>query len=71
MRSRIPQPYKPAVVKMRVDRGDRSSRMTLFRQLRAPSARIKMRKQKLVHCIIDGISFDQDIASLGQPVVRR
>jgi hypothetical protein len=57
-------------VKVREDRGDGSASITLCsRHLRAPGSGVEVRQQELIHRVIDGVSFQQNVANLDQCLV--
>jgi len=65
VRGGAPQPYKTAVVKVRKDGSDASAGISGSRgRARAPCQRVKVCQQELIHRVIDGVGFQQDVANL-------
>jgi hypothetical protein len=74
MRSGILDPHQPAVMQVRKDRPNRPPSTFRPRQLGAPSPRIEVLQQKLVHRIVDGICLQQTCSERSRieiPTLRR
>ena len=65
MRSGMLDPYEAAVMQMRENGSNGATAAAVdSAQLGAPSPRIEMLQQELIHGVVDGVGFQDDIANL-------
>ncbi len=65
MRSGMLDPYEAAVMQMSENGGNGAAAAAVdSAQLGAPSPRIEMLQQELIHGVVDGVGFQDDIANL-------
>jgi hypothetical protein len=69
MRRGILQPCKTAIVQMGEDGRDGSAAAFFTRRLGAPRTKVEMREDKLVHCVVARVGFEQGVANLGECLV--
>jgi len=65
MWSVLSEPDEAAVMQMREDGRDGAMSLCLG-QLCAPGFRVKVGENQLIHCVIYGVSLEQNVAHLGQ-----
>lgn len=65
MRCGVSEPSEPVVVQMRKDRRDGAAGSVDPGKLRTSGLRIEARENQLIHCVIDGVGFQKNIAKLG------
>jgi len=66
VRGGVLEPYQAAIVQMGEDCGDRAATSLFTGRIRAPGPRIEIREQELVHGVVDGIGFEEDVANFGK-----
>jgi hypothetical protein len=70
MRSGVAEPVTTNVVQMGKDGGDGASAATGGgRSWSAPGTRVEMSKEELIHGVVDGVGFEEDVADFGQGFV--
>jgi hypothetical protein len=71
MRRRILEPAETGVVEVGEDSGDGTAAAVFRgRRLGAPGAWIEMREEELVHGVVDGLSFEEDVTNFLQSCER-
>jgi len=59
------KPHETAVVQVDENRGDGAAIVALYsRRLRAPRLGVEVREQELIHCVVDGVGFQEDVANV-------
>ena len=70
VRSGMFDPHQAAVVQVGKDGGEGAAASLLSGRLRTPGAPVEMREQELVHGIVDGVDFKENVTQVGRRKLR-